>query len=58
LHKEYPGVEVDHFAYAMKVCPGVAGLPACLQENLKDYSKCFPKVIIQEKPVLEIQPEN
>jgi hypothetical protein len=39
--KEYTGIEVDHFTYAMKVCPGVVGLPACLQLNLKDYPKCF-----------------
>ena len=52
LHKEYSGIEVDHFSYAMKVCPGVIGLPACLQLNLKDYPKCFYKI---EKPA---QTEN
>jgi hypothetical protein len=52
LHREYSGIEVDHFSSAMKMCPGVIGLQACLHENLKDFPKCFAKI---EKAA---QPEN
>lgn len=44
VHKEYPGIDVNNFIYAMKVCPGVGNLTNFLQENLKDFPKCFIKI--------------